>query len=150
MHKNSIMIPPIWLLLAIFVQFVLHFSCPILDCPSDNSKYGGILIVATGIILIVWAIKSFIQAGTPIRPFQKVISLVSSGPYRFTRNPMYLGFLIILFGIAAGMGSLAPFIVLPIFFVFVQRHFVFREEALMQEQFGTSYADYCSRVKRWI
>jgi protein-S-isoprenylcysteine O-methyltransferase Ste14 len=75
---------------------------------------------------------------------------VDSGIYRFTRNPMYLGMLLVLTAGAVYLGNLAAFAVLPVFVVCMNRLQICPEERFMQEKFGEAYRDYTARVRRWI
>ena len=109
------------------------------------------LLTAAGIFLAAWGRSTFAAAGTEIIPASATNKkLVTSGPFRFTRNPMYLGVVLLNLGIAFYAGTL-PFFVVPIL-LFLLCNFVFIpfEEAKMQRQFGNQYTDYLRRVRRWI
>lgn len=83
-------------------------------------------------------------------PFSKTTALVVTGPYRFTRNPMYLGMLLVLLGIALWLGTLVPLLVVPLLALALQKGFVEKEERLLEEQFGDEYRAFRARVRRWI
>ena len=109
------------------------------------------LLIAAGIFLAAWGRSTFAAAGTEIIPASATNKkLVTSGPFRFTRNPMYLGVSVLTLGIAFYAGTL-PFFAVPVL-LFVLCNFVFIpfEEAKMQRQFNNQYAEYRRRVRRWI
>ncbi len=108
-----------------------------------------IVLAAIGIGFAVWGRVTFAAAGTEIIPASASNKLVTSGPFRSTRNPMYLG-LSVLLGIALYAGTL-PFFAVPVL-VFMLCNFLFIpfEEAKMQRQFSNQYTDYLRRVRRWI
>lgn len=73
-----------------------------------------------------------------------------TGVFRVTRNPMYVGFVLILIGVAVLMGRLTPYIVIPIFAIVIDIVFIKAEERMLQEKFGESWSAYKKRVRRWI
>ena len=83
-------------------------------------------------------------------PFDEATTLVTGGSYRFTRNPMYLGMVLILLGAALGRGSLGAFLPIPAFVWVIRRQFVLPEERFLEEAFGDAYRAYKQRVRRWI
>jgi len=93
---------------------------------------------------------SFRRSETTIIPFQESSSLVVSGMYRITRNPMYLGMVTILTGIAMLTGSLSPFVIPIIFVPVLNRRVIRHEEAMLEQAFGGEYRDYQRRVRRWL
>jgi protein-S-isoprenylcysteine O-methyltransferase Ste14 len=110
-----------------------------------------VLFGGTGVGLAIWGERMFAAAGTDIMPASTTNKrLVTGGPFRFTRNPMYLGMVLVSLGIGLYAGT-APFFVVPIL-MFLLCNFVFIpfEEAKMQRQFGNQYTDYLHRVRRWI
>jgi protein-S-isoprenylcysteine O-methyltransferase Ste14 len=87
---------------------------------------------------------------TTIKPSETPTSLVVEGPFRFSRHPMYLGMTAVLIGVAGVLGTLTPWIVVPVFVAAMERVFIRREEAAMQEAFGESYRKYAETVRRWL
>ena len=106
--------------------------------------------MALGLALIIWAALLFRRAGTGIVPFSDATALVAEGPYRFTRNPMYLGMAAMLLGAALLLGSLTPFLVIPAFMALIAERFILPEEAMLEREFGERYAAYKLRVRRWL
>ena len=103
-----------------------------------------------GITLIVLSTNLFKKSGTPKSPFKKPKAIVTSGPYRFTRNPMYLGVTTTSLGIATLFGTLIVFLAPLFFFLTINATFIPREEKLLRQIFGKEYLAYKKKVRRWI
>ncbi len=143
-------LPPVWLSICLLLQIGLHLLFPISQLWSKPGAYAGIPFLVVGFGLAAWGAGTFSRAGTPVRPFETSTTLVTSGPYRFSRNPMYLGLLAILLGSAVLLGSATPFLVLPLFFGLIRDLFVIPEEVMMERYFGAEYLHYKARVRRWL
>ena len=110
---------------------------------------GGAVIVA-GLLLASVGIRHFRRQHTTVEPFGTPTALVSTGPYRFTRNPMYLGIVVTLAGIALLVATI-PFLIPPVaFFVIINATQIPREEAKLTALFGDQYTHYRQRVRRWL
>ena len=111
-----------------------------------------IVITTLGLALAVVGGRAFFKANTTINPIDpsETTALVTSGIYRFSRNPMYLGFLLILLAWAFFLGSGLSFVMLPIFVVFITRYQIDAEERVLEEKFGEVYQRYRAEVRRWI
>jgi len=112
----------------------------------------GIALVVLGFALIAVSLRSFAREGTtpnPLHP-KNATELVTSGAYGFSRNPMYVGDAIALFGIAVWLGSLPSLLPIAAFIVYVDRVQIAAEEKAMAEIFGDRYAAYCREVRRWL
>jgi protein-S-isoprenylcysteine O-methyltransferase Ste14 len=103
-----------------------------------------------GLLLILAAIGRFRTAGTPPEPWREVTAFVSTGVYRFTRNPMYLGMAAIYLGLGLGINSVAVVLLLPLVIIAIQTQVIAREERYLTQIFGQPYTDYCKRVPRWL
>ena len=110
----------------------------------------GSALVALGLALNITASRRFEAVGTPIRPGTRSTSLETGGVFAYSRNPMYLGMALILFGAALALGTATAFLVAPIFAVLIQRHFIVHEEAMLVDTFPREYAEYRDRVRRWV
>jgi protein-S-isoprenylcysteine O-methyltransferase Ste14 len=110
---------------------------------------GGILLLA-GLGLIGSAMVNFRRSGTTIRPDRASTSLVIAGPYKFTRNPMYVGMAIAYLGLAIADRSLWSLILLPIVLLVIRRAVIANEEAFLERRFGSAYTDYKAKVQRWL
>lgn len=110
----------------------------------------GLLLIAGGVGLCFFAAALFQARGTTKNPQGEATHFVAEMPYTFTRNPMYLGLTIVLFGFAVFFGSVAMLIAPIGFFVVIDRTVIPLEEQNMERLFGTSYFDYKTRVRRWL
>ncbi len=109
----------------------------------------GALLLALGMIGVV-AILSFRRAGTSPNPWRPTTAMVTDGPYRFSRNPMYLGFTLLYLGVTCWVNSLWPLLPLPVILILMQRMVIMREEAYLEARFGEEYRQYRNRVRRWL
>jgi protein-S-isoprenylcysteine O-methyltransferase Ste14 len=142
--------PPVYLLLSALLMVGLDLVLPFGDViPSGFRKLGAGLMVA-GLALDIWAAGLFNRAGTSVRPLEPSSALVTRGPFRLTRNPMYLGMVVMLVGLGLVLGSVAPFAIVPAFVLLIEHRFIRREEAMLEGTFGAAYAEYKSKVRRWI
>ena len=143
--------PPVWALVYVLFSAVISWSLGWPKFPGLPLAPLGIALVAVAWIPPVWAIVLFRREGTEVNPTSPVNrTLVTVGPYRFTRNPMYLGLVILTLGIAVWVGAW-PMLIAP-FAVFATANWVHIpfEEAKMRRQFGATYNDYVERVRRWV
>ena len=143
--------PPVWTLVYVLFAAVISWSLGWPKFPGLPLAPLGIALVAVAWIPPVWAIVLFRREGTEVNPTSPVNrTLVTVGPYRFTRNPMYLGLVILTLGIAVWVGAW-PMLIAP-FAVFATANWVYIpfEEAKMRRQFGATYDDYVERVRRWV
>ena len=142
--------PPIWFAVALAFVVVLHRYLPLASLIPAPWHYAGIALAALGAALAVWTVVLFRRARTTIIPFQESTALITWGPYRFTRNPMYLSMAFFLLGAAFFVGSLSPFVVVPIFIVVIQKLFISREETMLAERFPAEFPGYRRKVRRWL
>lgn len=112
--------------------------------------YPGIAVVLAGLGLLLSALSGFRRAGTRPEPWQPSSSIVEHGPYRFTRNPMYLGMALLMLGLALIAASTAALALVPVAVIAIDRCVIVREEAYLQRKFGDAYGAYCGRVRRWL
>ena len=142
--------PPIYFLASIIVMILLNSAAPggrWLDYPW---RYLGIIIIIFGFYLSLGSGILFRKLGTNPIPGTQAKVLVTKGAFRFTRNPMYLGLITILAGVAILLGSFSPLIVIPIFSWILHTQFVLREEKWLEGWFGESYLEYKSKTPRWL
>ena len=109
-------------------------------------------LVAIGLLLDVWGLLAFRRAGTTLNPLvpERSSAVVRDGPYRFTRNPMYLGMACVLLGVCAWLAN--PFTLLAVlaFVAYISRFQILPEERVLLAKFGAPYADYLRTVRRWL
>ncbi|ETX01516.1 MAG: hypothetical protein ETSY2_37105 [Candidatus Entotheonella gemina] len=142
--------PPCYFLMAILVMLGLKWipAVPLLSGPWYWAIGGLLLILGSGCTGL--GARLFRKAGTNLVPFSESTALVIHGLYNYTRNPMYLGMVIALAGVAFLLNERWPWLVLPVFAAIIQLRFIRYEEQLMEDTFGDAYVDYKSRVRRWL
>jgi protein-S-isoprenylcysteine O-methyltransferase Ste14 len=150
-NSNAAVRPPIAWALAFAVGLGLDQLYPLPFVPSSiPGRWVGGIVFAAAFALAVWAIVTIRRAGTAVETVKPTTAIVANGPYRFTRNPIYLGMVLGQIGLAIGFDSLWILATLVAFY-FVLRHGVIaREEAYLERKFGRGYLDYKSRVRRWL
>lgn len=143
--------PPVYFVGAVLAQVLVHFLLPVMQLWVSPLRWLSLLLVVAAVILAVISARSFRRAGTTLRPGGgDSTALVMAGPFRYSRNPMYLALSLILLGLAVMLGSLGPLIVVPVFMALIQRDFILAEEHALAQRFGADYQDYCRRVRRWL
>lgn len=110
----------------------------------------GLALVALGAFLMFWGMLTFRRFRTSILPFRPATALVQSGPYRFTRNPMYVGLTTAHVGAALAMNVAWPLILLPLALYLLVRLVIRPEEEYLGRFFGEEYAEFKRRVRRWL
>lgn len=143
--------PPAWAFLYLIIAGAVSWFYPWRALVDLRIVWLGVALVAIGVAISVWASLLFRREGTELNPTSEVNkSLVVRGPFRFTRNPMYLGLVIFTLGMALGVGSLPMFAVPLLVFVTANWAHIPFEEAKMRRQFGTAFDHYMRQVRRWI
>ena len=113
-------------------------------------SYMGIGLMVAGVAMIVWSRRAFQAAATPIKPFTESTALIRFGLYRWTRNPMYVGAVLLVSGVAVLLGSVSPAIVAVAYYAILQEGFIRHEERLLERRFGEEYQTYRRSVRRWL
>ena len=142
--------PPVLLLIAIVAMVVLHREWPAARWAAFPWTLFGLAPMCVGIGLAAWSASLFRKRGTTIRPGFESSTLVTCGPFRVSRNPMYLGMALLLIGIGVLMGSVTPLLVVPVFVVLIHAMFVRMEERMLEAAFGDEYTAYKRRVRAWV
>jgi protein-S-isoprenylcysteine O-methyltransferase Ste14 len=150
-HKDhaTIKIHPPVLLLLHFVAIVILTKIFRLSFRAIPT-WSGYLIVAFGLLMAISAIWQFREARTTVDPHGSVSAIVSNGPYRFSRNPIYIGLVSILIGLPLIYGNLWGLILAPVFVLLMNQLVIQHEEAYLEKKFGDVYTSYKSRVRRWL
>lgn len=142
--------PPLIFLAALSLIVAVGVLTPLDALGGSVAAWTAGLLIVTGLALNVQGSRRFTEAGTPIKPLSPSTTLVVRGVFRVSRNPMYLGMVLILVGAAVGLGSALALAVVVIFAVYIQVCFIRREEAMLARRFGAEYEAYRRRVRRWI
>lgn len=143
-------VPPKWAIIDLALGLLLHGIWLFLGGASWPLIGPGSAILLGGFGIMFWAWKLFHLRGTAVCPFETSARFILEGPYRFTRNPMYLGMTLILTGIAMVAGTPPAFLAPLAFFLTIQLVFIPYEEKKMEETFGGAYHEYKRRVRRWF
>jgi len=142
--------PPFVYLVALLIGVGLDFVRPTRWLPSEFGAWVGVPIMIAAVALFFSSIRRFKAVGTPVPGNKPTIAIVKSGPYRFSRNPIYLAFSLLVLGVACALNSLwllgtlaaavsvMSFVVIP------------REERYLERGFGAEYLDYKAKVGRWL
>ena len=138
------------MLLGVGLEWILNRYLPLGEFPSRVDSLVGYFFISISIVLAGSSLAMFFKSRTTIVPHGQPAALVARGPYRLSRNPMYLGLLCLLVGIACLLGSLSPFLVPPMFVIVISKIFIPMEEANMSAKFGEEYRTYQTQVRRWI
>lgn len=148
--KKIIGRPPQYFILCLLVTLLLGiFFRPFGYIPISLALAFGVPLVLTGVCLILDVHFQLQRNNTP-EDFQKSLHLVKKRTYTFSRNPMYLGFVILLLGVAALSGNILSFVSPVLFFAVTNWMFIPYEEEKMADEIGTAYLDYRNEVRRWI
>ena len=146
--KDKKVLPPTYLLAAILLMLVLHFLLPVYKIVPIPWNLLGIVPLACGIALNLIADRAFHQTQTTVKPFEESTALITIGAFRITRNPMYLGYLLILLGVALIVRSVTPYALILVFAILMDRVFIRVEEQMLEKQFGQAWREYAQKVRR--
>ena len=143
-------LPPIYFLAAVALTLAMHFLVPLAVPIPFAWRFVGFLPIATGVVLNIAADRQFKRLSTTVKPLQRSSTLATDGVFRWSRNPMYLGMVLIVAGIALLEGSIGPWTVVAALAIVLDRVFVVPEEKMLKETFGDAFEQYCRRVRRWL
>jgi protein-S-isoprenylcysteine O-methyltransferase Ste14 len=144
--------PPVIALFSAALMWLLHTYLPLLHLWDEPWNMTGVFLIAAALVIDGWSLALFLMHRTTIHPLKPEMAstLVTRGMYRVTRNPMYLGLLLLLAGLAVYMGSLTPLIMPPLFVMVMNSQQILHEERVLEEKFGEEYRAYKERVRRWL
>jgi protein-S-isoprenylcysteine O-methyltransferase Ste14 len=143
--------PVVALLVAVSMWFAGRYA-PSLDLVIPWRPAFAMSLVILGIALSLSGVLAFRRAKTTVNPTkpETTSTVVATGIYRFTRNPMYLGMLLVLVGWAVFLANTISFLLLPVFVLYMNRFQIGPEERVLSEHFGNEYATYMQTVRRWL
>jgi protein-S-isoprenylcysteine O-methyltransferase Ste14 len=139
-----------YFLFLLVLSIVSHLVFPARVLLQPPVTFIGILIIVAGLSLAFWCRTLFVRNQTTLSPYESPSVLLTTGPFRISRNPVYLAMAVLLFGSAILMGTLVPFVFPVVFVVIIQVLFIPDEERRLEEVFGGEYREYTRRVRRWI
>ena len=150
-HANVVFPPPLAWALAFVAGLALDWLYPLPFVPMALSRgWLGSGVFAIGFALAIWAVVTIVRAGTRVEPSKPTTTIVENGPYRFTRNPIYIGMFLGQAGLAIGFDNLWMLVMLMPFYLVIRYGVIAREEIYLDGKFGAVYRVYKSRVRRWL
>ncbi|GAA0410961.1 isoprenylcysteine carboxylmethyltransferase family protein [Cocleimonas flava] len=144
--------PPVYAISIAILMWLLSKYMPVAEIIQTPWNKIGLVIIVIAVSFDVWSLLLFLKKKTtpnPMKP-ENTSGIVTKGLYQYSRNPMYLGMLIILFGFGIWLGSLSPFIMLPAFYWVITEMQIKPEERMLEQKFTNEYLDYKNRVRRWL
>ena len=153
MNALALKVPPVaQVIITAAAMYGVSKMVPALTFSLNGSTALAVGLGAMGMSLGVMGVTQFRKAQTTPNPqaLEKVSSLVTSGIYRYSRNPMYLGLVLILLGWAFYLSHFLAFVLLPVFILYMTRFQIQPEEQMMARKFGKTYQAYLNKVRRWI
>ena len=144
------LVPPVYFLLSLIAMAALHRFLPLVTVLRPPITGLAAVPILAGMVFGPGAILAFRRQGTSVHPFHQPTALVTTGPYRYSRNPMYLALALVLVAVATWLGTLSPGVVVPLFLLAIQQRFILNEERRLTAAFGTAYLEYRHRVRRWL
>jgi protein-S-isoprenylcysteine O-methyltransferase Ste14 len=142
--------PPLIYLAGLAIGFGVNALLPSASLPDAVAWPVGSVLILAGITLAASFVGAFRRAGTPVDPGKATRAIVTTGPYRLSRNPGYLGMALAYAGIAVLTGALWAFVVLVPVLIVVDRGVIAREERYLESKFGEEYRRYKARTRRWL
>lgn len=142
--------PPFFLLLSLLLMLILKWIFPAANLIYPFWNLLGLMPLGLGIAINILTDREFHDRQTTVKPEELPSRLITERVFRYSRNPMYLGMVLILLGFAILLDSWVSFLVLPGFTAFIHYRFICHEEENLKEQFGESWLVYQQKVPRWI
>lgn len=150
-NSKPVILPPIAWALAVVAGVGLQWLRPApLAIPSAIAPWIGGAVFAAGLALAIWSRRTLTKAGTPMETGRPTTAIAASGPYGFSRNPIYVGMLLGQIGLAIGLNNAWLLAALAPFFAVIHYGVVAREETYLERKCGDSYLAYKARVRRWL
>jgi protein-S-isoprenylcysteine O-methyltransferase Ste14 len=140
--------PPLIYLGAFLIAVVCHWIWPMRIV--DGAPWAGLALVGLGVATAVWGRRTMRAAGTNINPAQPAITIVTNGPFQFSRNPLYLSLTVVFLGLTLAVNTWWGVVMLVPLVVVMHRGVVAREERYLDAKFGETYRQYRSRVRRYL
>jgi protein-S-isoprenylcysteine O-methyltransferase Ste14 len=142
--------PPLIFLAALGLGLIVSLAFPV-DFLTPISRFApGLLLIVLAAVGLLSAFRTMQHAGTPLDPRETPRAIVSTGPYRFSRNPIYLSMALFVLGVGLLADALWVLVLLPVVLLVINYGVIAREERYLERKFGPTYLQYKSAVRRWI
>lgn len=142
--------PPLIFFGGLAISLLVNWFVPLPLVPAPFNWMIGLILIALGLWLGASAFRAMRRAGTPVDPYESPTALVAEGPFRVSRNPIYLGFTLIYLGFACTFNALWAILFLPISLALIHFGVIVREERYLERKFGETYSRYKASVRRWL
>ncbi len=142
--------PPLIYLSGGLAGWLLNKLYPLPFLPTAVTWPVGGLLMVYGVLCAGFAFRAMRRARTPVDPYSPTTAIVMEGPYRFTRNPLYLALTLFYLALASIMNSAWPLLLLPLVLLAIHHGVVAREERYLEQKFGEAYLQYKAKVRRWL
>jgi len=142
--------PPLIYLGAFLIVLVCRWFWPIPIDAGSRGLWPGLLMIALGAGIAIWGRRTMAAAGTNVNPSRPAMAIVSTGPFRFSRNPLYLSLTAIYLGLTLAVNTWWGVVVLIPLLLVMHRGVVLREERYLEQKFDEQYRQYRSRVRRYL
>jgi protein-S-isoprenylcysteine O-methyltransferase Ste14 len=143
-------LPPVWLLGFMAAAWAIDRGLPLVEAFGPVYRAAGGLLMLAALALIAWSALWFWRKKTTIEPHHTPTALIVEGPYRLSRNPIYLALLALLAGYVLRLGSLGPVILPFAYYIVLTRRFIEPEEAGLRRLFGAEAHAYLENTRRWL
>ena len=153
-------LPPVWLAGFIAVVYVIGlqdwlsarpaFEIFGIDFEENRFGWGGELFIAAGLIAMIAAVIEMVKHRTTVIPHREADALVETGIFAFSRNPIYLGDVLVLIGCVIYFQAVLALLLVPVFIYVIRQRFILPEEDRLFAKFGDAFDDYCEMTRRWI
>jgi protein-S-isoprenylcysteine O-methyltransferase Ste14 len=149
-NPGVIVRPPLLYGVALIVVFVLRWFWPVPIVDHTVVVWLGLVLVVFGVGIAIWGRGAMQAAGTNVDPCRPTTAIVNSGPFRFSRNPLYMALMLMFFGLSLALNTWWGIVVLVPLVIVMHYGVVLREERYLNQKFGVSYQQYRSKVRRYI
>lgn len=147
---NVIALPPLIYAAAFVVGWLIHLASPVPVLPGNLAQGIGVLFVLASFPVAITALRALRQAQTTFDTMKPTTAIATEGPYRYSRNPLYVSLTLLYLGVALLINALWILLLAVPVLVVMQRGVIGREEAYLERKFGDEYRRYKARVRRWV
>ena len=149
-NPGVIVFPPLLYGIAFAAVLALHWFWPMPIFDHSVALWPGLALALLGAVIAIWGRNVLRAAGTNVNPSLPTTAIVTSGPFRFSRNPLYMALTLVYTGLTLAFNTWWGIVVLVPLLMLVHRGVVLREERYLEQKFGETYRQYCSKVRRYF
>ena len=149
-HAGVLFHPPLLFGLCLVMGLVGRRITRLEFLPAPDTRLAGWMIIGAALLVFGWAVLTLRSRNTSVRTQDPTTAVVSGGPFRYTRNPIYLSMMAVILGAGVGANCLWFLLLIPPAMIAMTKGVIVREEAYLERKFGEEYTAYKSRVRRWL